>query len=270
MLPFLFGLALVATAPRDQAARAEDVAAAKSALESLGTGLVLLGSATRDEGNDSFAAGGVQIMNGNGGAPEFTGAFELVLTKEGELCAVSSSLLPEIAVFDSGERRVVRTTVDETPLSVSQLATDLSVLLERPRLVAALEKATVRTEGDGRTISCELPARLFRATSSGLADIGQPRVKSAVLALTLDKSGALEGLRLRVTRNDPFAGLRKKALSGELGTDGGGNVTVTPGDLEAEDAQGAVSTYELRRESRAPSARAEELLRTLRALASKS
>src|SRR5262249_41856596 len=96
---FLICLALdlvaPASPPGDGGAGAEDLAAAKHALESLGAGALFSGTVTRDEGDESFGAGGVRIMNGSGATPEFTGAFELVLTREGELCAVSSSLLPE-------------------------------------------------------------------------------------------------------------------------------------------------------------------------------
>ena len=249
-------------ATTDAAAAPADVAAVNAAIKAaLARSVAFLASASEDGDGESVT--GVRVQSSD--AREFAGKLEVQLTKDGELIAVSSSTLPEVVVYDSGKRRLTRTTVEDEPLSVAHLSQDLGMLLETQRVLAAFESGATLTEtADGRSITCALPKQLF-PPPTGIAAMARPKIKAASLSVTLKPDASLAALHLRVTRSNPFAAIRKRIMSGSPPKDG--SVALTIDDLDQDEDNGVTSDYELKVQTGPASQRTQDLLEALRKLA---
>jgi hypothetical protein len=157
--------------------------------------------------------------------------------------------LPEVVLYDSGKRRLARTTNEPAyPVHLDFLWHDLGVLLDTTRLLGAFEQNATRKESaEGLVITCELPKRLF-PVANPLTTLGQPKLKTARLSVMLNRDGSLAGLMLRVTRTDPIAGFNRRARLEGLDANGI-TKTFSPADLEDDDTDGGTSQYELRVQS---------------------
>jgi hypothetical protein len=215
--------------------------------------------------DESGPVGGVMVLGAGTGDPPFEGAIEVLLSEREELLIASARSLPEVVVYDDGERLLVRTTVEDEPVGAGQLANDLVSLLDLASLAAQVEKAARVEAGpaaaDGsRSAEVELSPRSVRAQNRGMLGLLAPKILRVRARFELDARGAIRGLRFAVTRTDPMAGVRRRALDGALA--GGGNLAFEGGDLG--DEEGATSVYELRASEAEPSARAREALGAMR------
>lgn len=257
-----------AAAPEPSALTAATFAASVRALD--GKTGVWIGAVSEKAGenDDALEFGGMVVQVGGGGAPApYAGNFEVVRTEQKELLIASLHALPEIAVYDDGARRLVRTTVAETPVNANRLANDLVQLLDFAALASQIEKATKFDMGaaasDGsRLVTCELSPRMLRNTG-GAAALLEPRVLAVNARFDVDASGKLLALEFAVTRTDPLAGMRQRALAGGAN---GGAITLDESQLDETHVAGPTSTYQLRPKSDAPSAHAREALASLRKL----
>lgn len=217
------------------------------------------------ENGDALQFGGMVVqVGGGGGAAQYAGNIEVVRTEKKELLIASLHELPEIAVYDDGTRRLVRTTVDEQPVSANQLANDLVRLLDFAALASQVEKAakfdagTPATDGS-RLVTCELSPRALHSTGGPL----EARVLAVIARFDVDAAGKLLALEFSVTRTDPLAGMRQRALAGGAN---GGAITLGESDLDEAHVAGPTATYQLRPKPDAPSAHAREALASLRKL----
>lgn len=258
-----------ATAPAATPLVAASFAASVRALD--GKAGVWLGAVSEKAGaqDDALELGGMVVHVGGGGgdAAPYAGNIEVVRTQEKELLVASLHDLPEIVVYDDGTRRLVRTTVDEKPVDANRLASDLVQLLDFAALANQIEKAAKFDAGtpaaDGsRLVTCELAPRMLHG-ASGAASMLAPRVLALTARFDLDASGKIAGLEFAVTRTDPLAGMRQRALANGPG---GGPITLDGSQLEEAHVAGPTATYQLRPKADAPSAHARESLAALRKL----
>lgn len=224
-------------------------------------------SEKKGEGGDALAFGGMVMEVGGGGAAPYAGNIEVVRTEKKELLIASLHELPEIAVYDDGTRRLVRTTVDERPVSADRLANDLVQLLDFTALASQIENtakfdAGVPASDGSRLVTCELSPRALNG-ATGAAAMFAPRVLTVNARFDVDGAGKIFGLEFSVARTDPLAGMRQRALAGGAS---GGAITLDESELDEAHVAGPTSTYQLRPKSDAPSAHAREALASLRKL----
>jgi hypothetical protein len=277
--PLVLAFSFVAQAPA--AAPAHEVAAPTGA--TLATAvraldaqpvLYLVGDvAEHARESEGESRGGAQVIVRGGGddTPAFRGAIEVLRTDRKELLIASMRALPEVVVFDDGAHQLVRTTIDDEPVSARRLANDLASLLDLGRLASQLEKTTQLAAGtpafDGsRGVDCELPARTVRAQGQGMLALMEPKVLAVRAHFDLDGHGAILGLELSVVRSDPMAHMRRNAL--QNASNGSSTTTVTSfAPHEGDDAEeGTTSVYRLRPRAETPSVHAREALLAMRKL----
>jgi hypothetical protein len=256
-IPLLLSLSVLAV-PQDPDA-APFVAALRA--EHAKPLVAFAGDVDRDGAGDGLSPDGVLMIEAGTGAPPFTGRVELVVSSGRDWLACSTSALPELAVYDTGDRALVRTTVEDEPISAAELAADLAVLADLGRLADLVGKAEGELDAEARRWTCRLPARTIRASSDPAAMV-RPRVLRVELAIVLGANGELESLLLAVQRTDPFGALRRQAIEQGLSGGGGGVLAApaTPGD-----DPGPTARYALKA-SAAPSERASKCLAAMREL----
>jgi hypothetical protein len=208
-----------------------------------------------------FGGSVMMVHAGGDSGKKFAGAIEIVRSKKDETCLISKSKLPELILFDDGARTLVRTTVEDEPITTAELAPDVSALLDLERLAEAIEKAGAKKHDDAPRFTCELPARFVKSGGGGLARSIGPKVMRVELEVTLDDAGAPAALKFHVTRSDPFAGITRRALES-----GGGAFSAGGADL-TDDEEGPTSTYEIHVAKDAPSARLQNALTAMREVA---
>ncbi|MBK7876131.1 MAG: hypothetical protein IPJ77_10315 [Planctomycetes bacterium] len=253
------------------------LAAAMRALDG-GKGTRWIGAVeeTQPAEEEDEGPGNMRIMIGGPGddaGEPFHGPIEVLRTETKELLLASLGALPEVVIYDDGAQRLVRTTIAGEPVATKRLADDLGSLLDFGRLASNVEKCTKLTAWDpaadgARAFECELPPRSVRSEGGGMRDMMAPKVLAVRARFDLDGQGALVALRFDVTRSDPTAGFRRKALEGVAQGGGGGERVVQfNGGMPKNDEPGPTAVYELRASNELPSARAREALLALRKLA---
>jgi len=197
------------------------------------------------------SGGGAQVMvigAGGSGATPFTGGVEIVRTPKGELLIASKSKLPGFATLETGERSVTSTTFESEAIDPSVVVGDLTAVLSRDELVKAAQTSTSLTSKSDETAGTTrwtfpLPKRLARSSGGdGPLAFTKPRVKALKATVTTGKDGAVTTLKISVTRTDPMARVKKRAMEQ---TGGGGTAAIGAEDMGG-DEDGATAVYTLR------------------------
>lgn len=219
---------------------------------------------------DSGSSGAhVMVLGAGAGGPPFTGGLELERTAKGELFIVSRSKLPGFAIIDDGERAIVSTTFENEPPDTSAVIGDLTALLNLDELVraGATAPAPQKDAATGATTwTFQFPKRLLKSAASGPIAMAQPRVKAASAAVAVGRDGSVVSLRFSVTRTDPMASIKRRAM--EHAADGGSCTSLAGADDMGGDEEGATSVYSLKPATGEPSRRARKELERLQRAAS--
>jgi hypothetical protein len=277
ILMSIFAGVLAALAPQDASESRpspadKDPAEVRKALTALldAKGFRLSGDASSRNPEDD--AGGItQVMvlgSGSAGTP-FSGGIEVQRTAKGDLFLMSKSRLPGFAAFDDGERAIVSSTYENDPPDTSTVVGDLTSLLKLDELLkAAGSGASSKTDAESgaTTWTFPLPKRLVKSTGGGPLAVTQPRVKSAHATVVVSRDCVATSLTLAVTRTDPLARIRRRAI--EQASEGeGGTMAASPEDLGGDD-DGATARYTLKPATAEPSKRMTSELERLRSLVS--
>lgn len=226
---------------------------------------VLSGSVTLEE-PDSGGAQHMIVINGggSGGGEEYAGPVEIWRTHEDELVIASRDALPGFGFFDNGERSITQLNYEDVPVRASSLTSDLVALLDLNRLKRSVRKTDLdsKTGQDGKALVFrgEISKRILRGGGGSPIQLLAPQVLRVETEFTLDDKMRLVSLKFIVVRSDPFAGLRRKALEGEL--DGGIEITSERPDLSEDEGKRYI--YTLNVSKKGPSDRAKALLEQVR------
>lgn len=223
------------------------------------------------EGNETAMTSMVIVggAGGIGGGEQFAGPIEIWKTGEDELVFLSSDpALPRLAYYDNGDRIITRLFYEEQPPVSDKVTGDLSGVLDLDRLLRAVKKAKLEgaadPEGGAVTFKGELTRRLVKNQSGGMAlSFVSAQVLRLEAEFVLDTRRRLKSLTFTVVRSDPFAGIKRKALSGDFS---GGGVSVSSEMPEPSEEEGTRSIYRLRISGKAPSARAKKFVKEVRTI----
>jgi len=165
----------------------------------------------------------VQVITaGTSNAKPYIGPIDLLRTAKGELLLVSRPRLPGFVIYDDGIRTIHQVLHEGTQPGLSELAGDLLSLVDVRRLlhfVGRSEWETIEEQATGHTrYEGELPVRIISSREPGgvLGGMMRAKVLATTAVFRLDGDGHIVKVRFRVTRSDPTAALRERALSGQL------------------------------------------------------
>jgi hypothetical protein len=232
----------------------------------------------KDKGSDQPEAGrlgnaiAIVQVNGMGSSTEFRGEAEVLLKSNRRIFLLSKERLPEVQVFDNGERTLVRTTTEGEILDAKTPVQQLACFLDRDMLTKQAREAKaieVKKTKSGTSFTFPLSPRVLRKTSGGgihqmaaLALGGEVVGVQAVVQTNAE--GKLTELQFSVTSTDVSAAMRKQVESGIKDRVAGGDAvvekkTIKPEDLAklAKEDSSARKTliYSLRASAKAPSER---------------
>lgn len=264
LLPLACAMGLRTTQAQDSGAAQDSAKDAESPATLLSKALgakaaervVLTGKITdRTEQEDGGGMRAMMVIAGRGkkGTKIFGKIEAEVRGREVFVC--SQQGMPGAAAMSMGRKVLVQKTEDaEKPVDAGALANDAIYLLDLRRLskeVARAERRAkegkknvikVKTAEDGtHTIRLPLRSSMLPEPEGGMAGMSmmQPKVMSIDARFVLAADGALRSMRLTVTRSDPMAAIRKRAMQG------GGRIEISdPSDLEDDDPEeGAKTEY---------------------------
>lgn len=246
--------------PRTDSAPLEKALA--TLLDSKGFRLTGDASSVRAE-EESGGGAHVMVIGAGGGSAgtAFSGAVEIARTPKGELLIASKSKLPGFAALETGERSVTTTTFESDPVDPSVVVGDLAAVLSQDELVKAAQTSTSLASKTDETAGTTrwtfaLPKRLAKSSGGdGPLAFTKPRVKALKAAVTTGKDGAVTILKISVTRTDPMARVKKRAME----SGGGGTATIGADDMGG-DEDGATAVYTLRPAAGEMSQRAKDAL----------
>lgn len=243
------------------------------------TGATMTGKVTDKTESNADGAFGMMIISGMGGnkGKKFEGAFE-AQTRGRRSFVCTQRKLPGVAIMTNGNTTLIRKTeeakaaVDATPLTEDVLRfLDLGRIA---REVARAEKKTtesrrkeyaitVKTSEDGaQTIDVPLRKNTLPAPDDGRLNIMLAKILEIRAVFVVAPEGTLQSMTFTVTRSDPMAAIRKRAM------EGGGRIEISdPSDLADDDPEeGTKTEYAFRFQTSEMSPRAKRLSAELDAL----
>lgn len=211
--------------------------------------------------NGGAGAGAMVVIGGMGGKKnKFFGKFEAQVQGR-QVFVCTEKALPGISAMRLGRKTLVRKTESsKDPIDAGYLSSDALQLLDFQRLskeVARAERRAaegkkkrfkVKSADDGsHTLNVAIRTSMLASPGNDdnpMASMMRPKILGIDAEFALDAKGQLRSMRLTVTRSDPMAAIRKRAMAG------GGQLEISdPSDLEDDDPEEGAKTeftFELR------------------------